>query len=75
MDDEKDDISLEVVPGQICYDELEYPPLVEEEEPNIVLDGQIGINDITITKSGDKLKQNKIPKSSQPSEKAETSYG
>ena len=68
MDDEKDDISLEVVPGQICYDELEYPPLVEEE-PNIVLDGQIGINDIKITKSGDKLKQNKIPKSSQPSEK------
>lgn len=44
MDDEED-IPL-VVPGQICYDELEYPEPVEEQLPDVVLDGQIGISEI-----------------------------
>ena len=54
MDDEED-IPL-VVPGQICYDELEYPEPEEEQLPDVVLDGQIGISEIKSEKIAKKPK-------------------
>ncbi len=59
MDDEKENISTEPIPGQICYDELEYPPLCEQQVSNVVLDGQIEIKDIKIQTNVDKPKKNK----------------
>ncbi len=50
MDDEQDLNPLSPIIGQICYDELEYAPPQEEEPPNVILDGQMGINDIKIKK-------------------------
>ena len=50
MDDEQDLNPLSPIMGQICYDELEYAPPQEEEPPNVILDGQMGINDIKIKK-------------------------
>ena len=46
MDEEEDKISTQPIMGQICYDELEYPPPELEPEPDVVLYGQMEIKDI-----------------------------